>query len=91
MEKQTKDERAFHYAQQCVVGETKLWSYECSVCHLVQKFDFDHVICSFGCSASFCRIYEVFCSLGVWFVNCVKYFDKTSQFAKLCFSNWKKL
>jgi len=32
----------------------------------MQKFDFDNMS-SFGCSASFCRIYEVFCSLGVWF------------------------
>jgi len=33
----------------------------------MQKFDFDNAMYSFGCRASFCRIYEVFCSLGVWF------------------------
>lgn len=36
-------------------------------CHLVQKFDFHK--CGFSCSASFGRIYEVFCSLGVWYNN----------------------
>ena len=44
-------------------------------------FDFDNATCCFGCSASFCRIYEVFCSLCVCFVNCVKCFDKAAPSA----------
>jgi len=40
----------------------------------MQKVDFDNAVCSFGCSASFCRIYEVFCSLGVWFCELCKVF-----------------
>jgi len=30
------------------------------------KVYFDNAIFSFGCSASFCRIYEEFCSFGEW-------------------------
>ena len=56
----------------------------------MQQFDFDNATCSFGCSASFCRIYEVFCSLGVWFVNCVQYFDKTSLVCKTVFQQLNK-
>ena len=33
----------------------------------VPSGDFDNAICSFCCSASFWRIYEVFCSFVVWF------------------------
>lgn len=33
-----------------------------------EKFDFYDAICSFGHSASFCRIYFVFCGWGVWFL-----------------------
>lgn len=32
-----------------------------SACHYAQQ------LVSFGCSASFCRIYDEFCSLSIWF------------------------
>jgi len=34
------------------------------VCHFVQIWI---KLCSFGCSDSFCRIFEIFSCLGVWF------------------------
>lgn len=55
------------------------------VFQFVSKFDFDNVICSFGWSASFCRIYVVFCYLGVWFCklqNCVLAIGKNCNLSK---------
>jgi len=51
----------------------------------MQKFDFDNAMYSFGCIASFCRIYCMR-HFAVWvcgFVNCVKYFDKTRLVCKI--------